>query len=592
MGTTPVAARPTCSTLWDVGVPMRDGVRLSADVHLPAAGHGSGPFPAVLQRTPYSKQRQNGVDYARYLTAYGYAVVVQDVRGRHDSEGDWVPFRKEGPDGYDTVEWIAEQPWSSGDVATMGGSYSGWCQWALAMERPPHLRTMVSTATSGKWMEEHPFHNGCLMLGLFAWLNLVGGRVLQDPQLTADWETIFRDLPLRTMDERLGRDVPTWREWLCHPTLDDYWQTLRADAHFPELDVPVLHITGWYDADAPGSMYFYEGMVNRSRRRDAQRLVVGPWDHGGTRVPVRHLGGVDFGPESVIDMPELHRTWFDRWLRRDQADDPDRVEASGARVFLTGADRWQDLPSWPPPDVALVPLYLRSDGAAHREPDDGRLTWVPPDSAETADEYVYDPADPVPSVSDPNFYSPTADETPLDRHFQYDRDDVAVYTGDPTTTELTLTGEPVLHLFASTDGLDTDWFAALHDVAPDGSSMLLVEGRLRARFRTSLSTETLLEPGEVYEFTFRLDAVGHLLRRGHRLRLTVTSSDYPTWDRNPNTGSALGQDDVVRVAVNRIHHGPDTASRLELPLAGLTGGPAVPAGRRAPARRGSRRAVR
>jgi len=552
------------SRVWfDVGVLMRDGVRLSTDIYFPKDGASGGPYPAVLGRTPYDNETPTQVEMARALADDGFVVALQDVRGRHDSDGEWLPFRNEGPDGYDTIEWIAEQGWCTGQVGTFGGSYGGWYQWAAAREKPPHLTTMISTATGGAWMEEVPFHNGCFLLVMLGWLHLVGGRSMQQPQLVDDWPAVLRHLPLQTMDERLGRSMPIWREWLSHPTLDEYWQQVRLDDDFAHIDVPALHITGWYDGDQPGALYFHRGMTGSSPRARDQHIVIGPWDHAGTRVPKQVLGGVDFGPSALEDIIGLHKTWFGHWLRGggDQSLDQPR-----ARLFRTGANEWHHADAWPLPSTE-VSWYLHSAGRANTLVGDGSLSAEPPSGDEPADSFGYDPNDPVPSVLDENFYSPAAVETPLDRRFQHRRDDVLSYTCDVRGDSLVISGHPRVRLFASSDGLDTDWFLALHDIAPTGASMLLCEGRMRARFRTSLARETLLEPGATYEYEIELSAVNHLLRPGHRLRLTVTSSDFPTWDRNPNTGVPIGTDTALRAAINTVHHGASQPSALVLPVA-------------------------
>jgi len=551
--------------LWDVPVAMRDGVCLSADIYLPAGGVEGGPYPTVLSRTPYSNQNPVYVEGAQQLSAAGYAVVLQDVRGRHDSDGDWLPFRNEGRDGYDTVEWTAEQSWSNGRIGTMGGSYGGWFQWALAREKPPHLVTMVSTAPCGDWMHELPWNNGVMMLVMFGWLNLTGGRAMQNPNLVEDWPSVFRHLPLRTMDERIGRSLPEWQDWLNHPCLDDYWSTLRFDDDFGRIDIPTLHITGWYDGDQPGALYFHRGMRASSPRAEDQYLVIGPWDHGGTRVPRRVVGDVDFGADALVDVLGLHREWFDHWLK-DEAPVPLKERT---RLFITGVNEWKDTPTWPPP-AESVAWFLHSDGSANTFAGDGTLTADAPTDAEPDDTLIYDPVDPVPSVVDPNFYSPDAVETPLDHRFKQRRDDVLVYTSAPVSETMIVAGLPSVQLFAATDGPDTDWFVALHAVSPTGKAMLLCEGHLRGRYHEGVDHESLLQSQQIYEFSIAMSAVGHAVQPGHRLRLTVTSSDFPTWDRNPNTGHPIGLDTELRVATNRVRHQPGAASFVSLPVVPAT----------------------
>ncbi|HWA67732.1 MAG TPA: CocE/NonD family hydrolase [Mycobacteriales bacterium] len=545
---------------WNVDVAMRDGVVLRADVYFPPGGVDGGPYPVVLARTPYGKQNPVYVDGARYLCEHGYACVLQDTRGRHDSEGSWEPFGNEGRDGYDTVEWCAAQPWSTGRVGTMGGSYGGWVQWSLAREKPPHLTAMVSTASCGAWLEELPFNNGCVMLVMLGWLSFASGRVMQNPQLVQNWHEVFRHLPLREMPTVLGRDLPLWSEWLDHPSLDEYWRELRLDDAFAHIDTPVLHITGWWDDDQPGALSMYRGMVSGSPGSPDQALMIGAWDHAGTRLPRQVLGGVDMGPDAVHDVLDIHRRWFDRWLK--QTDDT----TAPVRLYLTGRYQWVETVSFPPPGTAPLVWHLDSGGRANSLMGDGTMGPAPACGAEE-DVYRYDPADPVPAVIDENFYSPTVVETPLDHRFKHRRDDVLVYTSDPVSDELAVVGHAEVQLHAATDGPDTDWFVALHDVAPNGTSMVLSDGRLRARYAEDLATPRLREPGRVYAYTIRTGAIGHVVRPGHRLRLTVTSSDFPVWDRNLNTGDAIADGTKLRVATNRVRHTPDEASSVTLPIA-------------------------
>jgi putative CocE/NonD family hydrolase len=551
---------PGSRHLWDVRVPMRDGVSLAADLYLPDGGE---PAPALLMRTPYNKQTASYREFAERFVANGYAVVLQDVRGRHESDGGWYPFRDEGPDGYDTIEWIAEQAWSDGKVGLFGGSYGGWVQWAAARERPPHLAAMVSRAAGGRWMQEIPYDNGTVVLAMLGWLNLASGRTMKDAA-AVDWRAVLHHLPLRTMDAALGRELPVWQDFLDHPTLDEYWAAIRLTAaDFAAIDLPVLHITGWYDEDQPGALFFYEGMMRNSPAATRQAVCIGPWDHGGTGEPSRELGGVDFSPRAVVDVKDLHLQWFDRWLRGAEP----RDGQTHATYFLTGINEWRGAAAWPPPEVRERRYYLSSHGRANTLRGDGSLASAPPESS-SADEFTYDPEDPVVTVTDFDFYSDTGVEPTLDRRYVDRRDDVLVYTSEPMSEALTVAGRPSVLLFGSSDCPDTDWFVTLQDVHPRGPSVLLANGRLRARFRESLEREMLMEPGQIYEFRFELSTIGHVFAPGHRIRLTVTSSDFPVYDRNPNTGHPIGEDAELRVARNAIHHGEAEPSHVALPLPG------------------------
>lgn len=553
-------------TLWDVRTPMRDGVELSADIHLPPERLAGGPYPLVLVRTPYGNQHLMYTMYAKHLAENGYAVALQDVRGRHDSDGSFYPFHQEGADGYDSVEWFAAQEWCTGKVGMMGGSYSAWVQWAAARERPPHLTTMVSTASCGRYHEELPFRNGMVSLAMYAWLHTVAGRVFQLGE-AADWERILWHLPLRTMDQALGRTQPVWHDWLDHPTLDDYWREIILDGRdFASIDLPVLHITGWYDDDQPGALFMYDGMLAHSPAADRQSLLIGPWDHGGTRMPARRLGGVDFGPAAVEDLKDTHLHWFDRWLK-DEPTTPAR--AKPARFFLTGTNDWHETRSWPPARTSTRSLYLRGEG---------QLSAAKP-GREPADTFVYDPVDPVVVAADFTFFPqssapqltypfllPGSPALPFDRRFLERRQDVLVYTTSPLEDALVVTGTPRVELFAGSDCPDTDWVVQLSDVAPDGASIALSEGVLRARFRESLEREVFMEPGESYVFPIELLAVGHTFQAGHAIRISVTSSWFPVYDRNLNTGEPIGEGAEPRVATNLVFHDRKRPSRITLPV--------------------------
>lgn len=538
-----------------VATQMRDGVRLRSDVYLPAT---PGPHPAVLMRTPYGRQRPLVLEQARRFAAGGFAYVVQDVRGRHDSDGDWVPHVNEGRDGYDTIEWLAAQPWCNGRVGTIGASYGGWVQWAAAREHPPHLLAMSATASAGAWMEEVPYHDGALWLTMFQWLHLVSDRVMQQ-NAGVDWARAMRTLPLRAMDRAVGRDMPEWHHWLDHGRLDAHWARMRLDEDFRHIDLPVLHVTGWHDLDQPGALYFHRGMVRDSPAAGRQRLVIGPWDHGGARVPKRMTGGVDFGPAAVIDHDALQLAWFDRWLKDAAPAEP----VSGCRYFVTGANAWTEAAAWPPAPAAH-PMFLGSDGGANTFLGDGRLEPQAPGTV-GVDRYVYDPADPVIALFDFDVYGPSPVETPLDRRFVDRRPDVLVYTSAPAGTARTFAGSPRVRLFVESDAADTDWFATLSVVDETGRAPQLAAGRLRARFARDLAEETLLAPNQAHEVEIKLTATAFRLLPGQRLRLSITSSMFPIFARNLNTGGDPSEEAVPVVARNTVHHGGARASVLLLP---------------------------
>jgi putative CocE/NonD family hydrolase len=338
----------------DIDSPMRDGVNLSSDMILPA---GDGPFPAVLMRTPYDNSDKRYLPFGRYFAERGYAFVVQDVRGRGDSDGEWVPFVNEGEDGYDTVEWIAAQPWCTGKVGMMGGSYAAQVQWMAAKHRPPHLAALSSTASPGRWMEDGmPYRNGILSLELFAWLYLTHGRSMQssiaayegvgDDPLGMNWAQMLRHLPLNRLDELTGFYSPTWHEWLSKPDLSDYWYQLRLDGEFNKINIPTLHITGWFDDSMISTLFNYEQMLAHSPARDHQYVVVGPWDHHGTREPQRKLYGEDFSDAAVTDVLDLQYRFFEHYLK-----DAEAFEQPKVSLFVLGENQWRNQASWTFPQI-------------------------------------------------------------------------------------------------------------------------------------------------------------------------------------------------------------------------------------------------
>lgn len=549
--------------LWDLPVPMRDGIKLSADIYLPAE---EGQYPVILQRTPYDNTMPLWVDIATYFAGHGYAFVSQDVRGRCDSEGEWVPMVNEAEDGYDTIEWIAQQPWCNGRVGMMGGSYGGLVQWMAARERPPHLVTLVSTAAAGRWLQELPYMNGKFSPYWLWWLNLVGGRTLQqslsDPAAKPpiNWKKLVLHRPLKDIDQVLGRANTVWREWLAHPTFDDYWRHLSLDGYFEGIDLPVLHITGWYDGDQWGELYYYDNMVTYSPAADKQFLLSGPWDHAGTRTPKAVLGEVDFTQAAVLDMKAIHLRWFDYWLKGDENG---QAEEARVKVFIMGRNEWREEPAWPLPDVQMTPYYFHSGGRANTLGGDGRLSEDAPGD-ESPDEYTYNPDHPTPSI--PDLESFPGGDYPLDQRYVERRDDVLAYTSEPLGQALEVTGTPFVVLHAASDVVDTDFAAVLTDVYPDGRSVALAEGILRASYRDSLAEPTPLTPGQVYEYKIELNATSNAFLPGHRIRVAIMSCRFPSFCRNPNTGAPEGEDEEFCLANQTVYHNSNHPSHVLLPV--------------------------
>jgi putative CocE/NonD family hydrolase len=538
---------------FEAEVPMRDGVMLAADVYLPAGADAGAPVPAVVLGTPYDKRSPMHANEALMYQARGYAFVAFDVRGRGKSEGTWRAFVHDGRDGYDAVEWTAAQPWCDGNVGTTGLSYSGWNQWATARERPPHLRAMVSSAAAGRWQQEIPYTYGVFQLYFAYWVYATRRRVMADGD-RVDWNRTLRILPVRRLMDGLGAVGETWPDMRDHDTLDAFWQHLRLDDHYADIDLPVLHVNGWHDLeDLLGGFAHYEGMAARSPARGRQRLIVGPWPHVGTRWPQRRYGGVDFGPAAALEMDDIHVRFFDRYLRGldNGIDREPRL-----RLFEMGTNVWRELDTWPP--IAMRDLYLRH--AYGR----GALAPVAPDGDEGALTYRYDPLDPVTTPLD--FARLSFDEPPLDQAYVERRSDVVLYTSAPLDRPLVVAGWPRLELYAATDGDDTDWHVRLTDVHPDGRSLRVTAGCLRAACRDSLRDPSPVTPDAVTRYEIELGPTLHAFLPGHRLRLVVTSSDFPWFARNLNRFGRIVDLDDPRVAHNRVHASPAFPSRLRLPV--------------------------
>nr|BBH88326.1 hydrolase [Thermosporothrix sp. COM3] len=539
--------------LFNQRVPLRDGVTLSADVYLPSEP-AKGKWPVILMRTPYQKASNATAAMAMDFNRHGYVFVAVDVRGRGDSDGTFTPYRNEGPDGYDTIEWCAAQPWSDGKVGTIGGSYPGRIQWLAALEQPPHLKTMiVSVAPSDPFVETptglpSPMH--------LCWLHLVSGRVNQ-PMETINWEEVYQHLPLLTMDEQTGRVIEAWRAEIAHPQLDDYWQPLCYQKKFDRVNLPVLHISGWYDDEQIGTPLNYIGMTTTGApaARDKQRLLMGPWGHNVNGAS--KLGEVDFGSQAIIDLRAEQVRWFDRWLKGIEHND------APVRIFIMGDNVWRDEQEWPLARTRWTPYYLHSQGKANSRFGDGVLAPEKPADNQPQDTYTYDPARPVPFMTEP-----TSSQIggPDDYSAILRRDDVLVYTTEPLTEDVEVVGPIRVELYAASSAPDTDFNAMLIDVWPNGFRQRLCDGMVRARFREGMEQPSLIEPGRVYQYTIDCWNTSQVFKQGHRICLMLSSSAFPKYDRNLNTGAPLGQTTGMAVAEQRIYHDAEHPSAIILPI--------------------------
>lgn len=557
----------------DVEARMRDGVILRADVYRPGI---EGRYPALLQRTPYSKNPGSEDNQFTRLAAAGYVVIVQDTRGRYMSDGV-TRAHDEGEDGYDTVEWAARLPYVNGKVGMFGGSYSATTQLLAAPLRPPSLVALFPSASYAS-RYDMVFQGGAFYLydGL-SW-NLGQGvdvrRRRETPEvrrdaavgMSPDERRMFRDhwlwhLPLKTMNAmRVGEFSPAYFDMLANPSYNAFWETFDVAAKHGEFEAPAYHLTGWYDTLLNGTIANFTGLRARARTERArrnQRLIVGPWTHARPSAGTTSIAGVEYGPDAGFDSAALMREWFDCWLK----DGSDAVlSRAPVRLFVMGENRWRDEQEWPLARARETAYYLHSGGRANTRDGDGTLMTTPPGD-QPSDRYVYDPWNPVPT-GDTGVYS----RQPSDRREVQRREDVLVYTSAPLTSPLEVTGPVTLHLWADSSAPDTDFTATLVDVLPDGTARALTDGILRARYRKSKTTPALLEPGRAEEFRIDLGATSNVFLPGHRIRLEVSSSNFPRFDRNPNTGGVFGEDTELRRATQTIHHSAARPSRLVLPV--------------------------
>jgi putative CocE/NonD family hydrolase len=536
--------------VYEIGIPMRDGVELAATVCLPH--RSERPAPAIVTITPYDKSRSIGPGTeAEFFQRHGYAFVVVDCRGRGKSEGEWRAFFNDPDDGHDAIEWVAQQPWCTGKVGSTGLSYSGWTQWAAASRRPAHLTCMISSSAAGRWQQEIPYTNGSFQLFFGWWVNAVRRRIIERGGLAEiDWDAILRTLPLDALGDFIDPSGETWRDLMDHDTLDDLWRSIRFDDHYDQIDYPCLHVTGWYDLeDLTGAFHHYEQMMAQSPAAKTQRLIVGPWSHVMTRYPHHTYGGVAFGAAAAPDMNHVHLRWFEYWLKGVQNG---VLDEEPVQVFEPGSNRWIDAERWPLATYEL-PLDLTFDGA------NGRLQRGSGAATSSPRSYRYDPRDPAPTQIDVKRYP--IENPPLDQRAVEVRDDVLIWTSDPISQECAISGWPALELLISSDCDDTEFHVKITDVGPDGASLKVAQGCLRASYRDSLEHPRPLVPSELTPLRVELWPIQHAFQPGHQIRVSVTSADFPWFARNLNQFGPLKSQSDPKVAINTIHGG-----RLVLPV--------------------------
>ena len=573
----------------DIPVAMRDGTILRTDVYRPAEG---GPFPVIMQRTPYNKETASlslqQTDVFRAVRR-GYAVVNQDVRGRYRSDGTFHPFHQETNDGYDAIEWAAAQPWSTGKVGMFGTSYVGATQWLAAVGAPPSLKAIVPAFTASDYYEGWTYQGGAFQWGFM--LNWVLPYLTTADLIRKSWREDVPDfaerreamldavddgnqvaytLPLTDfpVDNELS---PYFQEWLSHPTRDEFWTSCSIEERHKNVQVPALSIAGWYDIFLDGSLRNFNGVRENgatAEARTGQKLLLGPWTH--TTPPLQQSGAVDFGNRAgqgavplSMDVDGEHLRFFDYWLK---GIDEGYSDEAPIRLFVMGEDAWRDEQEWPLARAVNTDYYLHSGGRANTISGDGSLSTDAP-SDERADVFLYDPNQPVPSVGGqlccyPSNFPPGAfDQRPVEA-----RSDVLMYVTPPLASDTEVTGPISLTLWAATDAPDTDFTGKLVDIYPDGYSRNLTDGIIRARYKDGTAEAKPITPGEATEYTINLWPTSNLFKAGHRIGLEVSSSNFPRFDRNLNTGHELGADAEMRPAVQTIFHDSEHPSKVTLPI--------------------------
>jgi len=544
-----------------VAVPMRDGVQLSTNIFLPKA---EGKWPVILMRSPYGKGDEKQGD-GLYYAARGYVVVNQDCRGRGASQGRWEPFVNEAPDGLDTHKWILAQPWCNGTIGTMGGSYVGFTQWAPAPDAGPYLKAMVPVVPL-----VDPYGDIAYIDGAFGLSLMMGwGSLMWTPPADmkvpawdgAGWLKAYRTLPLADWDRVLGYRVSYLRDWIAHPHYDSYWAARGVRDRRQDIQAPILAVGGWYDIFAKTALEHVNAVratSQSSEARNHQHVLMGPWTHGISNIG--KVGDLDFGKGSVVDLRRMQTLWFDHWLKGKT----NGVETwSPYRIFVMGRNVWRDEQAWPLRSTRYTKYYLHSQGTAQTREGSGTLSTTEP-LAEPSDEFIYDPNDPVPTLGGCNLFGCPAG--PTDQTAAETRRDVLVFTSNTLESDLEVTGPVKVVLYAATSARDTDWTAKLVDVHPDGRPFNLCDGILRARYRDSLREPKLLEPGKIYRYEIDLWVTSSVFLLGHRIRVEISSSNFPRFDRNLNTGEPCGTGMTWTKATQTAYHDRDHPSHIILPV--------------------------
>ena len=559
-------------------MPMRDGVLLATDLYRDADAKTA---PCVIIRLPYDKEGAVSREVMTQVQA-GYHVIVQDTRGRFASQGEFDANFQEINDGADCYAWVAQQTWCNGNIGTLGSSYLGQVQWLAAPHMTDAIKAMIVSIAPVDHYFDVAYRGGVINLGsMLFWCSMMAlgeqGRRLATGRATPlDMKTqalalgelaqLYETLPLADM-AHLKNISPHFFNWLAHPHYDDFWRSIDA-RHFERIDKPVLHIGGWYDIFLNGTLQGFVGMRGRAKSDEArhrQKLIIGPWSHGTNWTSSYHEQ--EFGMHASGEaawLTKMQLMWMDRWVKGiENGIDQEKP----VRIFVMGINQWRDEADWPLPETHYTPYYLHSGGHANTLHGDGSLSTALP-ASEPSDSFEYDPHHPVPSIGGANLTPFASSIGPRDQASVELRDDVLVFSTPVLTSNIEVTGPIIAHLFVSSSAPDTDITCKLVDVHPDGRAMLLTDGILRLRYRNSFEQPTLLQPNEIVPITIDLWSTSNVFLAGHRIRIEVSSSCFPKFARNSNTGGEVATEsrEQYQVAINRIHHDANHPSQILLPI--------------------------
>jgi len=556
------------SCLYDVTIPMRDGVKLAANIYFPPGK--SGPFPTLLNVTPYGKDSTRRTEVRSMIREFanaGYSVVHVDVRGRGNSEGKFLPFFQEIGDGHDTIEWVGRQAWSTGKVGTFGRSYGGCVQlYPMRFGSKYHKAAFVMCSPS-----IHPFHDttaytsGTFMPIMISWAMLLSGRTLKQEiyDKEIDWDTLMNIRPLKDISRKLGLATDVLSHYYGHETYDEFFKNIWSEEMISKMNVPCYFVSGWYDDSLKGALEHFPQLTHDSvtaSSRGNHKLLIGPWPHA-LSAPFHSsgkLGDFDYGPQSVVPLQKEALHWFDYWLKGVNNGIMDEPQV---RLFLMAANRWMDSEEFPLSDVKQKSLYLATDGDANSLLGQGMLFDEARDGKIGESMFTYDPKNPAPSPFAKEGFQNGMNEDlrPIQR-----RDDVLVFTSDTLKDPLNVVGTVGAELYVSTSAVDTDFITRLSDVHPNGYAQRMCQGISRLRYREGYEKIRLVTPGQIVKISLDMFGTGQQFQKGHKIRLEVTSSAFPSVAPNYNTGESMWEEKDPIIADQTVYHSKEHPSRLIL----------------------------